>query len=338
MADIVNFSKLKGSEKVAIMMMALTPENAGRVFGMMHDDEIKEVSRIMAKLGTVSPDVVKQVFLEFSNFLSEAVSFVGSVESTERLLAGTLGKDRKEAIMEDIRGPAGRNTWDKLSNVSEEVLSSYLRNEYPQTATLIVSKLKPPHAAKVLAALPEDFTFDVITRLLEMDNVKKEALDSVEKALRAEFISSVTRTQRQDGSEVIAEIFNNFDRAREALYMEKLEEYAPETAERIKKLMFTFEDLAKSDAAGIQALLRVADKTQLAVAMKGASEKVRDVFVKNMSARASKILLEEIEAMGPVRLKAVDAAQSSIISAAKGLIAAGEMTVTDEEADNDVMV
>jgi len=186
--------------------------------------------------------------------------------------------------------------------------------------------------------LPEDFTFDVITRLLEMDNVKKEALDSVEKALRAEFISSVTRTHRHDGNEMIAEIFNNFDRTHEALYLEKLEEYAPDTAEKVKKLMFTFEDLSKSDTAGIQALLRVADKSQLAIAMKGASEKVRDIFVKNMSARASKILLEEIEAMGPVRLKSVDAAQSSIISAAKELIAAGEMTVTDDDADNDVMV
>jgi flagellar motor switch protein FliG len=338
MADVVNFSKLTGAEKASIMVMALTPENAGRVFSMLHDEEIKELSQTMAKLGTISPEVVKQVFLEFSGSLSEAIAFVGNVDNTERLLSGTLGKERKDAIMEDIRGPAGRNTWDKLGNVNEEVLSAYLKNEYPQTAALIISKLRPAHASKVLSILPEDFTFDILTRLLDMDNVKKEVLDNIEKALRAEFISSAARIQKQDGNEMIAEIFNNFDRNNEARYLEMMEKYSPDAAEKIKKLMFTFDDLVKADSQGIQSLLRVIDKSQLALALKGASEKVKNMFVANMSSRAAKILIEEIETLGPVRLKDVDLAQTAIITSAKELINAGEMTISDgEEADEVIL-
>lgn len=338
MADIVNYSSLKGSEKAAILLMALSTENASRIFGMLHDEEIREISQIMSRLGTVSPEVMKQLLADFSGSLSEAVSFVGNVDNTERLLASTLGKERKDAIMEDIRGPAGRNTWDKLANISEEVLANYLKNEYPQTAALIVSKLKPSHAAKVLAILPEDFTFDIMTRLLDMDNVKKEALDSVEKALRAEFISSVARTSKHDGNEMIAEILNNFDRSHEARFLELLEGHSQETVEKIKKLMFTFDDLAKSDSAGIQALLRVADRNVLPVAMKGASDKVKDMILGNMSSRAAKILVEEIESLGPVRLKDVDTAQNAIIQNAKELVANGEMTLLEEDGDDEMLV
>ena len=140
--------------------------------------------------------------------------------------------------------------------------------------------------------LPEDFTFEVMLRMLEMDNVKKEVLDNVEKALRAEFISTVSKTQKLDNDEMMAEIFNNFDRTSEAKFMGMLEDNSPEAAEKIKNLMFTFEDLIKTDAQGIQSLLRVAYKTKLTIALKGASEEVRDLFVKNMSARASKIMLD----------------------------------------------
>jgi flagellar motor switch protein FliG len=338
MATKDNYAKLTGVEKVAIIVMSVSEENATKIFSLLHDDEIKEVSHIMSSLGTVSPDVVEQLFLDFSNAVSETLSFVGNLDNTEKLLVKALGKDRVDNIMEDIRGPAGRNTWDKLGNVSEEVLASYLKTEYPQTAALIVSKLSPAHSAKVLAMLPEDFTFEVMQRMLEMDNVKKEVLDSVEKALRAEFISTVSRTQKLDNDEMMAEIFNNFDRSSESKYMGLLEERNPEAAEKIKNLMFTFDDLIKVDGPGIQALLRVADKTKLAVALKGANSEIRDLFVKNMSARASKIMLDEMESMGPVRLRDVDEAQANIIGQAKELIASGEMQVSQGEGAEDEMV
>jgi flagellar motor switch protein FliG len=337
MATKDNYAKLTGIEKAAIIIMSVSEENATKLFGLMHDDEIKDISHVMSSLGTVSPDVVEQLFLDFSNSVSETLSFVGNLDNTEKLLAKALGKERVDGIMEDIRGPAGRNTWDKLGNVSEEVLASYLKTEYPQTVALIVSKLIPSHSAKVLSMLPEDFTFEVMQRMLEMDNVKKEVLDNVEKALRAEFISTISKTQKLDNDEMMAEIFNNFDRASEAKYMGLLEERNPEAAEKIKNLMFTFDDLIKTDAAGIQALLRVADKTKLSIALKGSSEEIRDMFIKNMSARASKIMLDEMEAMGPVRLRDVDEAQGEIITQAKELISSGEMTVSQGDTEDEMV-
>jgi len=338
MATKDNYAKMTGLEKAAVIMMSINEENVTKIFTLMHDDEIKEVSHTMSTLGTVSPDVVEQIFLDFSNALSETLSFVGNMDNTEKLLAKALGKDRVDGIMEDIRGPAGRNTWDKLGNVSEEVLASYLRTEYPQTVALIVSKLTPSHAAKVMSMLPEDFAFEVMLRILEMDNVKKEVLDSVESALRAEFISTITKTHKLNNDEMMAEIFNNMDRSSEQRYMELLEEREPESAEKIKNLMFTFDDLIKSDPSGIQSLLRVADKSKLAIALKGANEEMRDLFVKNMSARASKIMLDEMEAMGPVRLRDVDEAQQELILQAKDLIASGEMTISQGDGDEEELV
>lgn len=338
MATKDSYNQLRGVEKAAILLMSINDENATRLFKMMHDDEIKEVSHVMSNLGTVSPDVVEQLFFEFSNSMSETVNFVGNLDNTEKLLANALGKDRVDNIMEDIRGPAGRNTWDKLGNVSEEVLANYLKTEYPQTVSLIVSKLSPAHASRVLSMLPEEFSSEVILRMLEMDSVKKEVLDSIEKALRAEFISTVAKTQKYDADELMAEIFNNFDRAHEAKYMGMLEERNPEAGERIKNLMFVFEDIIKTDQSGIQALMRVIDKSRLGIALKGASEGVKDLFINNMSARASKILLEDMEAMGPVRLKEVDEAQNEIINVAKDLIAKGEMVVSQSESDEDELV
>ncbi len=338
MANIDSYGKLTGLEKTAVIVMSVNEENASKIFGMLHDDEIKELSHTMSSLGTVNPEVVEQLFVNFSNAVSETLSFVGNLDNTEKLLAATLGKDRVDGIMEDIRGPAGRNTWDKLGNVSEEVLATYLRTEYPQTVALIVSKLVPSHAARVLSMLPEDFTSEVILRMLEMDNVKKEVLDGIEKALRAEFISTIAKTQKLDNDEMMAEIFNNFDRVNESKYMEMLEERNPDSADKIKNLMFTFDDLKKADQPGIQALLRVVDKSKLSIALKGASEEIRDIFVGNMSTRASKIMLDEMESMGPIRLRDVDEAQTMIIAAAKDLVASGEMNISQGEGEDDELI
>lgn len=338
MAGKENYTKLSGVEKAAIMLMSVNEENATKLLSMFHDDEIKEISQTMSNLGSISPEVLERLLFDFTNEISQSVSFVGNLENTERFLSKVLGKDRVDTIMEDIRGPAGRNTWDKLGNVNEEVLASYLKNEYPQTVALIVSKLSPSHAARVLSILPEDFTFEVMLRMLDMDAVKKEVLDGVEKALRAEFISTIAKTQKHDNNEMMAEIFNNFDRSNETKYMGMLEERDNEAAERIKNLMFTFDDLLKVDASGIQILMREIDKSKLALALKGAAEEIRDLFIKNMSGRASKILLEDMESLGPVRLKDVDEAQSEIVNAAKDLAARGELVISQGEGDEDELI
>ena len=328
---------LTGPQKAAIVMFALGEERSARLFGMMDDEEIKELSQTMANLGMIDAKSVESLFIMFAKLMSGTGSLVGSFESTERLLTKSLGADRVAQIMEDIRGPAGRTMWDKLGNVNEATLATYLKNEYPQTVAVVLSKLKPDHASRVLGELPEEFAMEVITRMLSMESVRKEILDGVEQTLRTEFMSNLARTARRDSHELIADIFNNFDRSTESRFMTALEERSRDSAERIKALMFTFEDLSKLDPGSVQTLLRGVEKSRLAVALKGASETIRDLFFSNMSERAGKILREDMEAMGPVRLKEVDEAQMEIVTKAKELAASGEIVIAEGGGDDELI-
>lgn len=332
-----DYRKLTGIEKTAILLMSIDEESASKIFNLMEEDEIKEISATMANLGTVSSETVERLFVEFVEQMSAAGVLVGSYDTTERLLMKALGKDKVDAIMEDIRGPAGRTTWDKLGNVSEEILAAFLKNEYPQTIALVMTKIRPDHAARVLTEFPEDLALEVMMRMLSMEAVKKEVLDGIERTLRTEFMSNLAKTQRRDSHELMAEIFNNFNRENETKFMSQLEDRDAESAERIRNLMFTFEDLIKIDPSGIQTLLRSIDKDKLGVALKGASENIKDMFFSNMSERASKILKEDMEAMGPVRLKDVDEAQMSIVGVAKDLAARGEIIIADNDGEEQLV-
>ena len=237
-----DFQNVSGQQKAAILMMSLSEEQASGIFSLMDDEEIKDISQAMAGLGNVGSSVIERLFNEFISQMSATGSLVGSYDSAERFLQKALGKDRVENIMDEIRGPAGRTMWDKLGNVSEEVLANYLKNEYPQTVAVVLTKIRADHSARVLAILPEEFAMEVILRMLRMEVVQKEILDGIEKTLRTEFMSNLARTNRRDSHEMMAEIFNNFDRATEGRVMNSLEERNRDSAERIKALMFTFED------------------------------------------------------------------------------------------------
>lgn len=332
-----DYRSLNGPQKAAILMLSLGEEHSAQIFALMDDDEIKEISQTMAGLGTISSSVVERLFVEFADQISSTGSLVGSYESTERLLARSLPKDRVEMIMEEIRGPAGRTMWDKLGNVNEAVLANYLKNEYPQTVAVVLSKIKTDHAARVLAMLPENFAMEVVMRMLRMESVQKDVLDGVERTLRTEFMSNLARTARRDAHEMMAEIFNNLDRNAENRFMSALEERNRESAERIKALMFTFEDLVRVDAAGVQTLLRHVEKDKLALALKGASEGVRDLFFKNMSERAGKMLREDMDALGPVRLRDVDLAQGLIVAMAKELAASGQIVISEGREEDELI-
>ncbi len=332
-----DYRTLAGPQKAAIFMLAVGRDHSARLFERMDDEEIRELSHAMATLGSVGANVVERLFVEFADQLSTAGGLVGSYDSTERLLLSSLPEDRVKQIMEEMRGPAGRTMWDKLGNVNEAVLANYLKNEYPQTVAVVLSKIKPDHAARVLAMLPENFSMEVIMRMLRMEAVQKEILDHVERTLRTEFMTNLARTARRDSHELMAEIFNNLDRNTENRFMTALEERNRESAERIKQLMFTFDDLVRVDSGGIQLLLRQVEKDQLAVALKGAAEDVKDLFFANMSERAGKMMKEDMDAMGAVRLKDVDEAQSAIVQTAKALSDAGEIVIAGSDEDSELV-
>ena len=329
--------QLPGPKRAAILMLALGEQYGGKIWSLLDDDEVRELSIHMSTLGTVEVDIVEDLLLEFVSRMSASGALMGNFDATERLLQQYLPPERVNGIMDEIRGPAGRNMWEKLSNVQEEVLANYLKNEYPQTIAVVLSKLKPEHSARVLAILPEDLALDVINRMLRMEAIQKEVIERVEQTLRVEFMSNLSQTRRRDAHEVMAEIFNNFDRQTETRFITSLEEENRESAERIKALMFTFDDLIKLDSGSAQTLMRNVDKDKLGIALKSANEEVRGFFLSNMSQRAGKMLLDDMAAMGPVRLRDVDEAQALLVNLAKDLAAKGEITLTKNRADDELV-
>lgn len=329
-----DYRSLNGPQKAAILMLALGEEQCSHVFSLMHEDEIRDISAAMAQLGSVRSDVVERLCLDFVDSMGSAGNLFGSYESTELLLQKALPRERAAQIMEEIRGPAGRTMWDKLGNVNESVLANYLKNEYPQTVAVVLSKIKPEHAARVLALLPDSFAMEVVMRMLRMESVQKDVLDGVERTLRMEFMSNLARSTRRDAHELMADIFNNLDRQSESRFITALEKHNRDAAERIKSLMFTFEDLARLTPQSVQVLLRMIEKDKLPLAIKGGSERIKDLFLKNMSERAAKMLKDDIETLGPVRVRDVDEAQAEIVQLAKELAAQGQIDISaskDEE-------
>ena len=328
--------RLSGPEKAAVVLLALGEDHKG-IWQALDEDEIKEISQAMSGLGTVSSNAVETLLVEFVSGLSSTGAIMGSFEQTQRLLGAFLPGEKVDSLMEEIRGPAGRTMWDKLGNVNEAVLANYLKNEYPQTVAVVLSKIKGEHAARVLSALPEDFALECVQRMLRMEPVQREILDKIEQTLRTEFMSNLARTSKRDSHEMMADIFNNFDRQTESRFIAALEWRNRESAERIRALMFVFEDLSKLDPGGVQTLLRAIDKDQLGLALKGASDSLRELFFSNMSERAAKIMREDMESMGPVRLKDVEQAQMAMVQVAKDLAAKGEIMLAGAGGDDELI-
>lgn len=330
-------SELNGTERAGVLMLALGNEHGRRIWESLEDDEIREISIAMASLGNIEPNTVENLLIEFVTQMSSTGALLGSYDSTEKLLGEFLDPDKVVTIMEEIRGPAGRNMWEKLSNVQESVLANYLKNEYPQTVAVVLSKIRPEHAAAVLMNLPDDFALEVVERMLKMEHVQKEILEKIEETLRTEFMVTLAKTARRDSHEAMADIFNAFDRQTESRFMTALDEKDRESAERIKSLMFTFDDLGKLEAAGVQTLLRGVEKEVLGIALKGTSDQMREFFFSNMSARAGKMLQEDMEVLGPVRLRDVDEAQTQMVNIAKDLAAKGEIVIAKNGGDEELV-
>ena len=333
-----DYRSITGQEKAAIFLMSLSQDQASKIFANLDDEEIKEISQSMSGLGTVSSEVIERLFVEFAEQVSSTGSLIGSADSAQRLLGNILGEEKVGEIMEEIRGPAGRTMWDKLANVNEQVLANYLKNEYPQTAAVILAKIGQVHAAKVLATLPENFSLEVVMRMLRMEAVDKEVEKDVERVLRTEFMSNLARSNQRDTFELMADIFNNFDRTTETRFLSALDERSKDSAEKIRALMFTFDDLIKLDAAGVQTLMRTVEKDKMTMALKGGSDEMKELFFSNMSERASKLMKEDMTAMGPVRLSEVEQAQLVMVQATKDLIDRGEIVMTSSDGGADEMV
>ncbi len=318
-------------------MLALGQQHGAPIWEQLTTEEIRELSSAIAQLGRVPSSVVEHLLVAFSGEVSSMSTLHGSYETTERLLAGILPVDRVKEIMEDIRGPSGRTMWDKLSNVSETVLAASLKNEYPQTVAVILHKLRSDHAARVLSELPQELATDVVMRMLRMDTVQKDVIQQVEQTLKSEFMSNLSRAQRRDPHEAIAEVFNALDRTTEESMLAALDDAHPESAEKIRALMFTFEDLGKLLPGAIQVIVRNCNKRELALALKGTSEETKQLFLSGMTERAAKLMRDDMAAMGPVRARDCEEAQANLVRLAKSLADRGEIILVDPKGDEAVI-
>ncbi|WP_207477304.1 flagellar motor switch protein FliG [Arenibaculum pallidiluteum] len=314
-----NYKSLSGAEKTAIVFLTLGEERGSRLMERLDEDEIRMVSRAMAGLGNVTSNLVEALLRAFTERFASAGSVIGSYESTERMLQRFLPVDRVTEIMGEIRGPAGRTMWEKMSNVNDGVLANYLKSEYPQTTAVVLSKIRAEHAAKVLPLLPPKLRFEVIERMIQLEAVQREVLMDLEATLHAEFMTNYARTHGHDAHERMAEIFNRVDRDTLNDILGDLERNLPDSAQRIKQLMFTFEDLMRLDQASLQTVIRRCDPGRLAIALKGAEPAQRERYLSAMTDRGRLIMEDEIDNMGPLRMRDVHEAQSEVVQVAKSL-------------------
>lgn len=331
-------ASFSGIEKASVLMMSLEEDVASKIFALMTEDEIKQISQTMSSLGKIEQTNVEELINEFSEEIGSGKTLVGDLTSAKKLLSKALGSDKMEALMGDLEGPMGKDTWDKLNNINEELLASFLKSEHPQTIALVLSKVRPNQAAKVLSIIGDDLAIDVVKRIIAIEPVKREVLADIEKILQTEFMSSLASKKSTNSLEQIAEIFNNFDRSTEGKFFEMLDNNAPDSSEKIRELMFTFDDLIKIDNTGIQAVIRSADKEKLPLALKGANDEIKELFFSNMSERAAKILKEDIESLGPVRISDVDESQLSIVQTAKQLSDTGEIIIPEGGEEEEQMI
>jgi len=335
--EIKDLSELTGPQRAAVLLLMLGEKHGGPIWALLEEDEVKRVSYAMAQLGSIEAKTVEGLVVDFVSRLSSAGAVTGSLDRTEELLAKIFPADQVSSIISEIKGASGRRMWQRLSHIDAEILATYLRSEYPQTVAVILSRISPDHTARVLSILPDDFAVDVMNRMLKMETVQKEALEHIEETLRNEFVTTISQTSRRDANELMAEVFNAFDRQTEARFFAALDSVNRDSAKKIRELMFTFEDLTKLDPGSVQTLMRQVDKDTLGRALKGASEPVRTFFFSNMSTRAAKNLEDEMGSMGPIRLKDVDDAQNKMVNLAKELAEKGEIMISKNRAEEELV-
>ncbi|MDY6862727.1 MAG: flagellar motor switch protein FliG [Thermodesulfobacteriota bacterium] len=323
-------SDLSGAQKAAIIIHKIGMENANEIVRELDDKNIRKISRLLSQKWHFSSKEYEDVMDEFiQNFTSGTGISVGGQEYIKEFLLKVFGQNKAEAILEQLEIFGDSTPFAAIDKLDSRALAHYIRTEHPQTIAVILSYLKPEKAAKMLNELPEETQPDVILRMATLDKVTPELVYEIEEVLVREIKSedrSFDESKRPvGGTQPIAEILNNVDRATESNIIKKIEELNPSVADEIKQLMFLFEDLINIDDKGIQSILKEISKENLALSLKNASAELKEKIFKNMSSRATEMLMEDMESLGPVRVKDVEKAQQTVIKIAKQLEEKGEV-------------
>jgi flagellar motor switch protein FliG len=327
---------LTGPEKAAIFLLTLGEDFTSQVFMRLDDDEIKIIGRQMAKIDKVDKEDIAGLLEEFKMDAGTDDLYLSGNELLERALRRALQAEKANAILDEIRSDWKLTLFQKARKLEPKVLSNFLRNEHPQTIALVLSVLDYGQAAAVLAELPEDIQVEIILRMAELDKISPEVLVDLDRVLQDELLSiGGMEGQRLGGVQAVAEILNNVDRALEAAILEGVEEQREALADEIRKLMFVFEDLLVVDDRGIMAILKEVSTDDLKLALRTASDDLKEKIFKNMSFRAVEMLKEDIEIMGPVRIKDVEVAQQAILKIVKRLEQEGKVRLMAGGGDDE---
>jgi flagellar motor switch protein FliG len=317
-------------------LLALGEENGSAIWQSLNDSEARLVSSIMAKLGSVRQETLLRVASEFMREVT-ASNLSGGPEKTEKILLGALPRTQARSIIEEIKTPESPDLWQKLSFAKPEQLAGFLAKEYSQTIAVVLSKILPEQSAKVLALFPATLSTEIVNRMLGMEPVSDEIMKGIETMIEESFVTPPPLPGRRDPMDHVAQIFNAFGKKHETQFLAALDVTNREAAQKLRALMFSFDELAKLDAVSAQALLRSVERETMIKALKGATKGVRDFFFAQMSQRAARSFLDDMEVQGPLRLKDVDEAQRAIVNLAKDLAAKGEIILATNSNDDEMI-
>jgi len=321
--------KLTGRRKAAILLVTMGPERAARVLKNLEDSEVEALTIEIANLGKVTNEERKAVLEEFQSLTKAREMIIsGGIEYAKEMLIKAFGPEKAMQIIERLVSNLAVKPFEFMKSADVVQIVNFLQSEHPQTIALVLSFLDTKIAAQVLGSLPENLQLEVIKRISLLERASPDVVKEVEKLLEKKFAGVATQTMSAVGGlDTAAEIMNNLDRSTEKNLMERLTYETPELAEEIRRRMFVFEDILKLDDRSVQLVLREVNTQDLAVALKGASEELKQKIFNNMSKRAQQLLKDEIEFMGPVRVKDVEEAQQKIINIIRRLEEAGEIVI-----------
>jgi flagellar motor switch protein FliG len=332
-------AELTLADKAAVILYTLGEKTASQVMRYMQHDDVRELSKSMTSMGSISSKDVDDIIDEFYARVSNKEGTIVSIEEdyVRSVITNVVGKKTAERILESFSLQKDGSYIEIFRNLDIRVLAEFIKNEHPQTIVLIISQLLPEEASEVMATLPDNLQLDVIDRMAKLENVSPEMLRNVAHVLESEIKTAQTTTRKMGGVKSISEILNNMDRQVSSAILVRIEENDPEMAEEIRQNMFIFEDLIKVDDKGIQKILKETSSDILSRSMKTVSDAIKEKFFKNMPERAADMLKEDIEDMGPARLADIEKAQNEIVKVAMKLADEGKIFIADGK-EEDVFV
>ena len=327
--------ELTGQQKIAVLLLAMGDKFTTDVFKRMDRQEIAAISKAIVELDPVPKETVEEVLREVHEALVEGVDMIsGGSDILKRMLMKNLDPETAKYIMDTLNLEAGPAPFRELESVSPRLLSQILRNEHPQTLALIIGHLHPDQAANLLVNLPSGVRAEVLIRLARLEAVPEDMLMEVDKVLQSQLIAMGGKEGKKVGGvQSVAEILNAVDRATEEEVLSEIEEDSAQMAEDIRNLMFVFDDCKALDDRGVRELLKEVSNEDLTMALRGAADELKEKFFKNMSERASNMIREELEYMGPTRLSDVETAQQNIVKVVRRLEGEGKGVINRGSSD-----